>query len=197
MSERHETDVFGAPMPDIAGQFPPLPSWLAARHLGPFEKVTWVAGPRFNPSWERYVTHPTLFLGALAIGAVCMAAGWLFAGLWEGILVLAVLIAVGLVFGSIIVLGLFCGHFTRLVATTDRLMILQGYELCRTWAIDDLPRSMIRRHGMGHGDESRTLDLDAMKTMLGGSSDAFVEAKTILNFGKQLGQIKSRENERE
>ena len=42
------------------------------------------------------------------------------------------------------VLGLCCGYFTRLVATNHRLVILQGYEMCRTWGMDDLPPSLIR-----------------------------------------------------
>jgi hypothetical protein len=205
MSERFQHNAYDreppafpgeAQPPPIPRRHPPLPAWLAARLLRADEKVTWVCGPRFNPSWERYATHATLFLGALAVAVVCMAVGWLFVEMWAGLMLLAVLLAAGLVFGSIFVLGIANGYFTRLVATNYRLVILQGYAVCRTWAIDELPRSMIRYSGRGDGERSRTLDLDAMKTMLGGSSDQFADAKTILAFGKQLGQIKARENDR-
>ena len=197
MPDPVQTDVFGEPIPNVVGRHPPVPAWIAARHLRDHEEVTWVVGPRFNPSWERYVTHPMLLLGAVIVSVVLIAAGWLMTELWEFLLLAAVLVAVALVFGSLVVLGVSCGYFTRLVVTSRRLLILQGYEVCRSWAVDDLPRSMIRHRMRGDGDSSRTVDIDAMRTMLGGASDSFVEAKTILDFGKQLGRIKSRENERD
>jgi hypothetical protein len=101
----------------------------------------------------------------------------------------------GLVLASIFVLGIFSGYFTRLVVTNHRLAILQGYEICRTWNINDLPRSMLR-YVPGNEKTERIIDLDAVKTMLGGSSGKFAEAKTILTFGKRLDQITSRENDR-
>ena len=76
------------------------------------------------------------------------------------------------------------------------LFIVQGYEVCRTWGIDDLPRSLLRFSRVGDGGRSRTVDLDALKTMLGGSSDKIVDSKAILGFGKQLDHIKARENNR-
>jgi hypothetical protein len=196
MPDPVQTDVFGEPIPNVVGRHPPLPAWIAARRLRPDEQVTWVVGPRFNPSWERYVTHPTLLFGAVAVGTVLIATGLLFSELWEFLLLTTVLVATGLGFGSLFVLGLSCGYFTRLVVTNQRLMILQGYALCRSWGIDDLPRSMIRHRMRGDGDRGPAVDLDAMRTMLGGASDSFVAAKTIMDFGKQLGQIKAREEDR-
>jgi len=40
--------------------------------------------------------------------------------------------------------GIANGYFTRLVVTNYRLLILQGYEVCRSWSIHHLPRSLIR-----------------------------------------------------
>jgi hypothetical protein len=180
--------------PDLAGQFPPLPAWLADRLLRADEKVNWVVGPKFNPSWERYVTHPALFLAALALGALCVAAGWLVGG-GEGT-ALAGLAAGGIALAAIFVLGIFSGYFTRLVVTDARLLILQGYEVCSSWGMDDLPLSLVRYRTRGIDAGRRTVDLDALKTLLGTTSDKVVEAKTILAFGKKLEQIKSRENDR-
>jgi hypothetical protein len=36
------------------------------------------------------------------------------------------------------------------------------------------------------------VNLDALQSMLGGSSDQFVDAKAIRNFGKQLDRIQQR-----
>jgi hypothetical protein len=178
---------------DVAGQFPPLPGWLADRFLRGDEKVNWVVGPKFNPSWERFVTHPALFLVALALGALFVAAGWLIGGgPGAG---LAVLAAGGIVLASIFVLGIFSGYFTRLVVTDARLLILQGYEVCSSWGIDQLPHSLVRYRMRGVDAGSLTVDLDALKTLLGTTSDKVVEAKTILAFGKKLEQIKSREQD--
>ena len=38
-----------------------------------------MVGPRFSPPWERVVTHPALFLVALALGAACLGVGRLTA----------------------------------------------------------------------------------------------------------------------
>ena len=138
--------------PEQSRRFPPLPPWLARKHLRPDEQVVWVAGPRFNPSWEKYVTHPLLFVAALALGAVCLGAGWTMDNS-GGMMAAGGVAAFVLVIGSIIVLGLCCGYFTRLVATNHRLLILQGYEVCRRWNIDDLPRHMVR-YGRRDGGES-------------------------------------------
>jgi hypothetical protein len=125
-----------------------------------------------------------------------MAVGWLVAGTQSEVLVLFGLAAGGIILASIFVLGISSGYFTRLVVTNFRLVILQGYEVCRRWDIDDLPLSLIRYRMRERGVESRTVDLDVLKTMLGTSSDKVAESKTILAFGKRLDQIKARKNGR-
>jgi hypothetical protein len=202
MSDRFQADGFDdqplevPQLSNFAKPSPPFPAWLAARFLRPDEKITWVRGPRFNPSWELYVTHPVLLLTALALGALCVLAAWRVVGAWSEMPVWPFVAAGGGAFAAIVILGLASGYFTRLVATNQRLVIVQGREMCRSWTLDDLPPSMIRRRMRGDGQRDRTIDLDAVKTMLGGASDGFADAKSILAFGKQLGQIKAREDGR-
>jgi hypothetical protein len=184
MSERFPTDPLVAPLPDIR-LHAPLPPWLERRLLGPREHITWVRGPRFNSSWERYVTHPALFLFALAL-----AAGLLIVGLsWgaPGDFELLFAGAIAIVYGTIIALGIFAGYFTRLVVTNFRVVILQGYEVRRSWGLDELPPSLIR-YGNQEGREGAAVDLDAVQNMLG-ASDQFADPKAIRTFGKQLDQI--------
>ena len=205
MTDRYPTDPFGGPPPydpfDDRPRGPvrrpaPLPPWLKRRLLRGDEEVTWVAGPRFNPSWERYVTHPLLLVAALGLGLLCVGMGALTTEMWDYSLLSAVLTAFGLFFGALILLGVANGYFTRLVATNYRLLMLQGYEVYRRWDIDDLPRHLVRYRRTAAGEDAPTIDLDAMHTMLGGASDQFVDAKTILAFGKQLGGIRRREEGR-
>lgn len=194
MSDRNE--AFDDADADISQRFPPLPEWLASR-FGGEEEITWVAGPRFNPPWERYVTHPLLFVAALAVGVVVGGAGWLLAKREPVVFVLLGGFAGAIAIGSIFVLGISNGYFTRLVVTTRRLVILQGYEVCRIWAIDRLPRSLLRYRRLGDdAEEGPAIDLDAIKTLLGGTSDKFAEAGKILALGKRLDQIKTGENDR-
>jgi hypothetical protein len=160
------------------------------------EEVTWVYGPRFNPSWERYITHPALFLIALGLGVAGWGVGWSLAWDQTEVLALLALAGGGLVLGSIFVLGIANGYFTRLVVTNYRLVILQGYEVCRSWSIHRLPRSLIRYVRPGEGPENLAIDLDAVQRMLGGSSDKFAASGAIMAFGKRVEQIKSRENDR-
>jgi hypothetical protein len=195
MSERFPTDLPDFRVPDLIEIFRPLPNWLAQRLLRSNEKVTWVRGPWFNPSWERYITHPALILFVLAPGALCLAFGWLNQ-VDPGVLVFGAFfyfVAFGV--PTIIVLGIANGYFTRLVVTNYRLVILQGYEICRSWSIDYLPPSLLR-YGKRGEEESRTIDVDVVKTMLGGPSDKFADAKTILNFGKQLDSITLHDKDR-
>ena len=70
------------------------------------------------------------------------------------------------------------------------------FEVRRTWSIDRLPRSLVRHERTASGEESRSIDLDSLQTMLGGSSTGFTDAKTIRLFGKQLDQIRAREDRR-
>ena len=203
MTDRYSSDPFDPQPPDFPDddqprqlrRHPPLPPWLARKLLQPGEQVVYVAGPRFNPSWEKYVTHPLLFVAALGLGVWSVGLGWLLNGPAPVLLPVGAAAAFVLFFGSIIVLGLANGYFTRLVATNFRLLMLQGYEVYRRWNIDDLPRSLVRYRRMAGGESAPTIDLDAMQTMLGGASDQFVDAKSILAFGKQLGGIKRREDE--
>ena len=89
MSDRFQADGFDdlplevPQLSNFAEPSPPFPAWLAARFLRPDEKITWVRGPRFNPSWELYVTHPVLLLAALALGALCVLAAWRVVGAWS------------------------------------------------------------------------------------------------------------------
>jgi hypothetical protein len=112
------------------------------------------------------------------------------------VLVLLALAAAAVVLASLFVVGIFAGYFTRLVVTNFRIVIVQGYEVCRSWNIADLPPSLIRYRMRGRTRESRTVDLDALQAMLGGPSDQFMAPKKILAFGKHLDGIKARENGR-
>ena len=75
MPDPFEIDSFADQMARVLRLYPPLPAWLERRLLRANERVTWVRGPRWNPWWERYVTHPAMFVVALALGAVCLGAG--------------------------------------------------------------------------------------------------------------------------
>src|SRR5437763_1009219 len=138
-TEPFQTDPFDTPPPPPVLRRPPaLPAWLARRLLRPNEEITWVRGPRFNPEWERYVTHPALILVALAVAAVCVVAGRLSVSSWSELHPVPGLAAIGIVFGAIAVLAFFNGYFTRLVVTNFRLFIVQGYEVRSSWSIDAL-----------------------------------------------------------
>ena len=200
MTDPYRTEPF-APDPEEPARpasvidFPPLPRWLADRILRDFEVVNWVRGPRFTPSWEIIVTHPALLAFTLPVAVMCLFAGRLVAGSWEALSPVAVLAAMAVVIGTIFVLGIFSGHFTRLVVTNKRLFIVQGRELCSSWELDDLPPHLLRYTARGDGQRDRSVDLDAIKTMLGGS-DKFTEAKSIVEFGKKLDQITLRDKRR-
>jgi hypothetical protein len=101
-----------------------------------------------------------------------------------------------IVIATIIVLGIANGYFTRLVVTNFRLVILQGYEIVRSWKMNDLPRSLLRYARRDGEDQRPCIDLEAVKNMLGRSSDQFTSAKTILSFGKQLDRIQTRDKDR-
>jgi hypothetical protein len=160
------------------------------------EQITSVYGPGFNPSWERYITHPALFLVAFALGALWVAEAWLLSGKRPELLAWAALAAAGLVLGSIFVLGLSCGYFTRVVVTNCRLVILQGYEVCRSWRIHDLPPSLLRYHRGAAGVMTPAVDLDTLNTLLGCAADKVVESKTITAFSKHLERIQAQDRRR-
>lgn len=192
MSERFQNDVPDIRAPLYLDPLQPLPGWLADRLLRPGERVEWVRGPRFNPSWERYITHPALLLIPLTLGAIFFGLAKQIDGQVLGLIVFFALL---LFVFTIIVLGIANGYFTRLVVTSSRLVILQGYEICRSWSIDRLPPAMFR-YGRFGDPSSRTIDLDSVKALLGGASDKFTDAKTILSFGKQLDRITKTDEDR-
>jgi hypothetical protein len=201
MSDEFDTEIFDArdvevpPPAAVLSALPAMPPWLAARLLEPGEKVTWVAGPWLTPRWERYVTHPMLLLAGLVSAVVCGLLGWLLSGLGPEVVVAAALLAGTFLLGSLCLLAIASGYFTRLIVTDGRLIIVQGHEVYRIWGIDDLPRGLIH-YGMRGGKEpERTIDLDALKTILG-SSDKFTESKTILSLGKRIDQIKRGDDRR-
>jgi hypothetical protein len=197
MSDRYRDDDDRDERRDIDERHPPLPSWLATRLLRPDEQLTWVCGPRHSPPLERYITHPGLFLVALGLIVLCVAMGRMLAGSWRDFPVVCVVLSGALFLGSIILLALANAYFTRLVVTSDRLLIVQGYEICKSWLIDDLPPSLIRYGRRGHDDDRRTVDLDALKTMMGdAASSQFADGKSILALGKQLDRIKTRRIDR-
>jgi hypothetical protein len=200
MSDEHtQPDLLDASLPDITRPHAPLPDWVARRLLGAGEQITWVCGPRFNPRWERYVTHPALFVGSLAVGAVLLGAGRLCSESWKVMppaAVVMVVAAPALVLASVFVLGFSAAYFTRLVVTTRRLVIVQGYEVCRSWGLHELPQSLVGYGPRGNRDGGRAVDLDALQTMLGSATDQFAESKTILAFGKHLERIKAEKDRR-
>jgi hypothetical protein len=195
MSDRYRHDEYDDRPPVEPEIAPPLPTWLASRLLREDEKVTWVCGPHWNPPLERFITHPALFLVALLLGGTVVGLGVAVSNKLSEFPMPLGLLAIAFVLGSIFVLALSCAYFTRLVVTSQRLLILQGYEVCRSFGIDDLPRSLIRYGRMGERGEMPTVDLDAVKTMFGASSGHFAESKDILKFGKQLERIRAREDE--
>ena len=195
-SDAFPTESLDAPSPIDIRLRSRLPAWLTRRWLRAGEEITWVRGPRFNPRWERYVTHPVLVFYALGFGTALVLVGWLSAGSRPEVLVLLALAAAAVVLASLFVVGIFAGYFTRLVVTNFRIVIIQGYEVCRSWNIADLPPSLIRYRMRGRVRESRTVDLDALQAMLGDPSDQFMAPKKILAFGKHLDGIKARENGR-
>lgn len=190
MIDRPPPNPFDARSPNPAAPFRPLPSWLARRLLRRDEHITWVVGPRFTPSCERYLTHPLLFVAALAVGVAAVWVGRLVAGSWAQMSVVPVVTALVLVLGSVFVLGIASGYFTRLVVTSKRVVVLQGYEVRRSWGAAALPRSLVRYAAREGEKEAPTIDLDAVKTLFGDTSGKFAESKTILAFAKQIEQIK-------
>jgi hypothetical protein len=182
--------------PDVSARpdHPPLPEWLANRVLHEDETVTWVYGPRHSPAVEPFLTHPLLFVAALALGALLVWAATLVGG--SDVVAVASLAAGALVLGSIFTLGICSGYFTRLVVTDSRLIIIQGREAYKSWDVNDLPVSLLRYGRPGGGVATPSINLDAVKGMLGGPSDRIVSAQAILDFGKRLEQIRSRDGDR-
>jgi hypothetical protein len=198
MSDGFRTASFDPlPEPNPFAKHPDLPPWLEHKLLRGGERVTWVIGPGINPPWERYVTHPAMLLLAVAFAFFFVALGRAAAGSWAQLPMVSGLAALLLIAGGILVISFSSGYFTRLVVTDTRLIIVQGCEVVRYWKVDDLPLSLIRYVPRAGGEQRRAVDLDALTTLLGSSSDKFTAAsKTILNVGKQIEQIRTRDNDR-
>lgn len=173
---------------------PQLPAFLARRLLRKDEEVSSVRGPRWSPSFEQYVTHPLGVVAGLALAVFSVLGGGLVLG-WDspvmaGVAVFALLTAVG----GLVLVGIAAGHFTRLVITNQRVMIVQGYEIRKTWRLDDLPRSLIRHRRNADGEMTKAVDMERLQTMMGGgSSDGFVEAKTIWALSKEIERTRREE----
>jgi hypothetical protein len=195
-SNTSPADAFNGPLSIDISNHRGLPPWLARHLLRADEEITWIRGPRWNPRWERYVTHPVLVFYALGVGVALVVAGRLIAGSWSELTPLLALAAAALVLGCLFVVGICAGYFTRLVVTNFRVVIVQGYAVCRSWSIKDLPPSLVRYEWRGRKRESQTVDLEALQSMLGGASEQFATPKKILAFGKQLDGIKARESGR-
>lgn len=193
MSEPMQIDPFDSTLPTITRQCPPLPGWLTRRLLRRDEEVVWVRGPWLRPSWERYVTNPLLFFVCLCAGAACVAIARLGVESWIEVDMAPMLIAAGLIFGSLFLVGFSAGYFTRLVVTSERIVILQGRAITRSWDVDDLPPSLTRYDPRFERNVKRVVALDALQTLLGDSSEQFTDAKSILALGKHLDRIKARE----
>ncbi len=198
MTDPFPTDPTGAPAPNPFRRSSPapLPAWLARRLLRPGEQVVWVRGPRWTPEWERTVTDPTLFLAALVLGGACVAVGTRSAASVAEMPPGPFLAAMGIVLGSVYLLGICAAYFTRLVVTNHRVFMCQGREVCKSWGLHQLPPSLVRFVRRDDGQDSKTVDLDALESMLGGPSDQFSDSKTIVAFGKKLDGIKPREDRR-
>ncbi len=176
----------------------PFPKWLASHLLRGDEEILWSTGPRHTPAIEPFLTHwlfvvvgVMLAVGTLFLGRM-LVPGWSKLPMWAGFT------AIFLVFGSVFLVGVANGYFTRLVATNKRVFIVQGQAICRSWGLNALPRSLVQYRINEHGEEERTVDVDALRTMLDSPSEGFAESKTILSLGKHLDRVKdAREGNRE
>ena len=68
--------------------------------------------------------------------------------------------------------------------TDDLIAFLRG------WRIDQLPYSLLRYRTQADGQTSPTIDLDAMRTMMGGTSKTSMNSRGIMAFGKRIDQIR-------
>jgi hypothetical protein len=178
---------------DIALPPPRFPAWLAARLLREGENVEWVSGPRAAPRWEPFATHPLFILAAATVAAAWVGLTLHKVGSVQDLPPLPVLGAGAILVGSIFIVGACCGYFTRLIVTNLRLIIVQGHTVRRCLSIDDLPMSLIRYRRVPGSELTRTVDLDALKTMLGGPSAEVADSKTILALGKKLANIRAQD----
>jgi hypothetical protein len=195
MTEPTPRDPLDPTVPNIFRKCPELPPWLARRVLQRDEQITWIRGPERSPPWECCVTHPLAGFAAMAFGVIVSVSGCVWTESWSGLVSLPVLFTWSLFVVYIIVLGISAGYFTRLIVTNQRVVLIQGFEIIRSWSLDQLPRSLVRFSRNQQGQESRTVDLQGLQSLLGGVSDQFADAKTLKAFSKQLDRIKAREND--
>lgn len=168
-------------------KFVPLPQYLQSR-LNKDEKVTWVRGPNSNPWWEPVLVHPLLVGLALLFGVMLLVSGRLIVGTWAEVPPVVWVVALLIPIGSLFLVGLTNAHFTRLIVTNTRLFIVQGYEVCRTWNLNDLPRSLLCFDPRGQEQDKPMIDLDSIQTLLE-SSDRKSSSESIMAFRKRLDQI--------
>jgi hypothetical protein len=193
MSDRYHgdrPDRYDAPPREVAINRGRLPGWLARRLLRADEEIQSVRGPRHCPSWEPFLTHPGVVVVGLALAVAIIAVGGLALGSFgDPLMAVPCVLAFLSMVGGLVVVGITAGYFTRLVITNQRVMIVQGYEIRKTWRLEDLPRSLVRMSRTDDGELKRTVDMDTLQTMMGGS-DQFAEAKTIWALGKEIDRIK-------
>lgn len=166
-----------------------LPTWLARLVLAPGETVALVRGPTSNSPLEPYLTHPALFLVALLPAGITLAVGRAMSPSWKELHPLPGLLAVLILFGTVIFLAGMAGYFTRLIITDRRLLIVQGREVRSSRDVNSLPRALVRRGRDEFGRErAPTIDLNAVNKLVGGTG--FVDAKTILTLSKKIDKLK-------
>jgi hypothetical protein len=176
--------------------YPPLPWWLARRLLRRGEEVRFVRGPKQNPWWERYLTHPAFFL---IPATVCAFWGCTWGALHDPVdqrSSFAPVVMGGIMLVTLSILAITSGHFTRLVVTNYRLFVVQGYEIRRGWDLKYLPKSLLHYSLPGSEYSRPVVNLDALQSMLGPPSEHVAGAKAILAFGKHLDAIKAREKDK-
>jgi hypothetical protein len=170
---------------------PLMPGWLARSLLERGEVATWVRGPGSCPWWEPYLTHPLACLVGIPVGAACLTVGRLAVPDWSQLPPAAAVSAILTFFVPLMVVAFLTGHFTRLVVTDRRLLIIQGQTVIRSWGIRQLPRSLVKYVRREGEDEAPTIDLDSLQKMLGGKSDGIVDSNTIMSLGKKLDRFKT------
>src|SRR5262249_42853855 len=86
--------------------------------------------------------------------------------------------------GGLILVGIAAGYFTRLVITNQRVMIVQGYEIRKTWRLGDLPRSLVGVKRSDGGELKRTVGMETVTTVVGGGSRQFRGGQDDLGAGQ-------------
>src|SRR5438105_12790131 len=111
MSEQSQNQPPHEKTNELSLPAPRLPRWLTRRMLTEDEHLVSVYGPKYNPGWERYVTHPLLFLVTAIISATWVVVALVRAGGPENLPAVAGIGALALVVAAIVILGVSCGYF--------------------------------------------------------------------------------------